>query len=120
MLMRRPPGGFSQDAQGVTHVTLAAACEWLFADCAPEVAAWAAQRVRGQAWAITSEVSPLEVWPDVPRTSFVGVHDRVVNPSWSRRAAIALLGVSAVELDEGHSPFLANPAGFAETLLDLC
>jgi pimeloyl-ACP methyl ester carboxylesterase len=119
MLMPRPVGGFSVDGQGVVRVNPDAAHEWLFADCSPDIAAWAAAQLRGQAWAITAEVSPLTGWPDVPRTSLVGIHDRVVNPAWSRRAAEALLGVVPVVLDEGHSPFLASPSGFAEILLGL-
>jgi hypothetical protein len=117
MLMPRPAGGFTQDEEGVTRVTPDAAHEWLFADCRADVAAWAAARLRGQAWRITAEVSPLRDWPDVPRTSLVGVHDRVINPAWSHRAATALLGVEPVTFDGGHSPYLAAPAQLAEMLL---
>jgi hypothetical protein len=43
----------------------------------------------------------------------------VINPAWSRQAAPSVLGVQPIEIDGGHSPFLAIPAGLARTLDDL-
>ena len=42
--------------------------------------------------------------------------DRLVSPEWARRAAQAKLGVSALELPGGHSPFLSRPAELTEAL----
>jgi hypothetical protein len=75
----------------------------------PEDAAWAASRLRGQAWTITREVSPLDAWPTVPATYILGIEDPVINPTWSRRVVPELLGVAPVELPGGHSPFPAAP-----------
>jgi pimeloyl-ACP methyl ester carboxylesterase len=120
MLRPRPAGGFAQDASGLTRVVTTEAVErWLFADCPPEVASWAGARIRGQCWKVTAEVTPLEAWPDVPRTSLVGAEDRVVDPDWSIGAARDLLGVAPVVVDQGHSPFLSAPGRFAATLLEL-
>src|SRR6266581_2547268 len=88
----------------------AAVAATAFADCPAELAAWAASRLRGQFWKITSEMSPLSAWPGLPCAYLLGSRDPVINPVWSRRAARRVLGVQPVELDVGHSPFLAAPA----------
>ena len=92
------------------------AAGWFFAGCPADVAACAASRLRGQHWKITSEVTPLPAWPAVPRSYVLGTRDPVINPAWSRRAASAVLEVRAVEIDAGHSPFLAIPAVLARIL----
>ena len=79
----------------------------------------AAARMRGQFWKITSEVSPLSAWPGTPCAYLLGCHDAVINPAWSRSAARTVLGVPPVELDVGHSPFLAAPALLAQVLDDV-
>ena len=78
-------------------------------DCPAGLAAWAASRLRGQFWKITSETSPLSAWPGTPCAYLLGTHDAVINPAWSRAAARTVLGVQPVELDVGHAPFLAAP-----------
>ena len=50
------------------------------------------------------------------RRSIVCRDDRAINPDWVRTAARERLGVEAIELDGGHSPFLTRPGELAEVL----
>ena len=52
----------------------------------------------------------------MPCRSIVCRDDRALNPEWARTAARARLGVDAVELDGGHSPFLTRPAELARLI----
>lgn len=114
-----PEGGAYQDPGGATRWRPDAAARWFFADCPADLAAWAASRLRGQCWKIISEVTPLSAWPGVPCASVFGSHDLVINPEWSRRAAPSILGVQPIEIDAGHSPFLATPAALAQLIDEL-
>ncbi len=87
-----------------------------FADCAPDVAKWAAAQLRGQFWNITEEVTPLLEWPEVPYSYVLGVRDPIINPAWSRRVVPAVLGVEPIELAAGHSPFFSAPVALADAL----
>ena len=49
--------------------------------------------------------------------SIVASEDRAIDPAWSRVAARERLGVDAVEVPGGHSPFLARPAELADVLV---
>jgi hypothetical protein len=42
-----------------------------------------------------------------------------MNPRWSRTVALERLGVNAIELPGGHSPFLSRPAELAEALVSV-
>ncbi len=119
MVLPGPEGGAYQGSDGATRWRPEAAARWFFADCPAELAAWAASRLRGQFWKITSEMSPLSAWPGLPCAYLLGSRDPVINPVWSRRAARRVLGVQPVELDVGHSPFLAAPALLAKALVDV-
>lgn len=92
------------------------ATELFFHDAPAAVARWATQRLRPQAYRVLQEVTPLEAWPDVASHSIVCRDDRAINPAWVRRAARERLGVDAVELAGGHSPFLTRPAELARVL----
>jgi hypothetical protein len=52
----------------------------------------------------------------VERTSIVCRDERSISPAWSRRMSLEQLGVEPVELDGGHSPFLARPAELAAVI----
>jgi pimeloyl-ACP methyl ester carboxylesterase len=119
MVLPGPEGGAYQASDGATRWRPEAAARWFFADCPAELAASAAPRLRGQFWKITSEMTPLSAWPGTPCAYLLGSHDPVINPVWSRRAARCVLGVQAVELDVGHSPFLTAPALLAQALVDV-
>jgi pimeloyl-ACP methyl ester carboxylesterase len=115
MILPGPAGGAYRGPVGETRWRPEAAARWFYADCSAEVAAWAS-RLRGQCWRITSEVTPLSAWPSVPCAYVLGTRDTVINPAWSRRAAPVVLEVKAIELDAGHSPFLAAPTVLAQVL----
>lgn len=119
MVLPGPDGGSYAGPDGATRWHEQAAAEWFFADCAPDVAFWAARQLRGQFWKINEEVCPLPAWPETPSSALIGSHDPVINPVWSRRVTSGVLGVNPVELDCGHSPFLSTTSILAETLLSL-
>ncbi len=91
----------------------------MYPDCPLEVAEWAFPRLRHQARAPIRERCPLDALPDCPSAYVLVRADGVVSPEWSRRAAREQLGVTALELDGGHSPFLTRPAELAELLVGL-
>ena len=62
------------------------------------------------------EITPLAEWPDVPCSSILCREDRALNPDWARAAAKERLGVTAIELPGGHSPFLSRPRDLATAL----
>lgn len=104
------------DDRGATWWYRDAAAGVFFSDCPPELAEWAASRLRGQFWKITHEVTPLRSQPAVPTTALIGSQDPVINPAWSRKLVPAVLGVTPIELPTGHSPFLSRPEALADTL----
>jgi pimeloyl-ACP methyl ester carboxylesterase len=96
----------------------AVAMKLLFHDCEPDVARWAVSKLRPQASRlIYSEVSPLQVWPDVESSYILCTEDRTFTPGWSRRAAREILGVNAIELPGGHCPQLSRPSHLADILI---
>jgi pimeloyl-ACP methyl ester carboxylesterase len=92
------------------------ATEIFFQDAPAAAARWATQRLRPQCYRVMSEVTPLTAWPDVESRSIVCRDDRAINPEWVRKAAQERLGVKAIELEGGHSPFLTRPAELARIL----
>jgi pimeloyl-ACP methyl ester carboxylesterase len=85
-------------------------------DCADADVAWAFARMRPQAGAPRQEPWPLDAIPAVERTSILCRDEHCVRPDWTRRMSRELLGVEAVELDGGHSPFVSRPAELADAL----
>jgi pimeloyl-ACP methyl ester carboxylesterase len=96
-----------------------AAIDAFYHDCPPPTARWAASRLRRQAWKAIDETTPLDSLPGVPSASILCREDRVTSPEWSRRVAPERLGRPALELEGGHSPFLARPAELADVLAAL-
>jgi pimeloyl-ACP methyl ester carboxylesterase len=101
---------------GASHWRPEDAARRFFSDCPPDIASWAAQRLRGQFWQITQEVTPLLAWPSVPSSYVLGTADPIVNPEWSRRVVPEVLGVAPIEIDAGHSPFLSVPGTLVDAL----
>lgn len=91
----------------------------LYPDCPPEIARWAAERLRIQTPTPHAEPCPLETWPKVPSSYVLARQDGAVGAEWARRTARARLGVTADEIDSGHSPFLARPKELAALLADI-
>ena len=90
--------------------------ELFFHDVPDELASWAHTLLRPQAYAVFEEPSPLRAWPDVAAAYIVCRQDRALDPEWSRATARDRLGVTAIELSGGHSPFLGRPAELASAL----
>lgn len=90
--------------------------ELFFHDVPDDLVAWATRQLRPQAYRVMNEPSPLARWPDVPMSSIVCRDDRALNPVWARAAARSRLGVEPIEIDGGHSPFLARPSELARLL----
>jgi pimeloyl-ACP methyl ester carboxylesterase len=88
-----------------------------YSDVPTDVATWAVERLRPQAFTVMREPSPLGSWPDVPVESIVCGTDRTVNPEWSRDIARSQLGVRPIEIGGGHSPFLARPTELVDILI---
>jgi pimeloyl-ACP methyl ester carboxylesterase len=92
------------------------ATELFFQDAPSDIAGWATQQLRPQAYRPLKEITPLTEWPAVESRYVVCRDDRATNPDWGRAAARDRLGVEAVEIDGGHSPFLTRPAELAALL----
>ena len=92
------------------------ATEIFFQDAPPAVARWATKRLRPQAYRVLTETTPLTAWPAIESRSIVCRDDRAINPEWVRLAARERLGIEAIEIGGGHSPFLTRPAELARIL----
>jgi pimeloyl-ACP methyl ester carboxylesterase len=93
------------------------AAQGMYPECPPEVAEWASERLRPQARRPNVEQSDLAEWPAATCAYVLGRRDSAIKPEWSRRVARERLGVEAIELDAGHSPFATQPEELA-TVLD--
>jgi hypothetical protein len=115
---RTPPttAEWTDLGDGVWTIGPNTAAELFFHDAPPDVAAWAAGRLRPQSYQMMNEPSPLVRWPQVDSDYVVCRDDRAINADWGRHAARERLGVEAVELAGGHSPFLTRPAELAAVL----
>jgi len=92
------------------------ATELFFHDAPAAVARWATQRLRPQSYRVLTEITPLTAWPEVECRAIVCRDDRTINPVWVRSSARERLGVEAIEIGGGHSPFLTRPAELARLL----
>jgi pimeloyl-ACP methyl ester carboxylesterase len=88
--------------------------------CPRELQDWAISRLRPQARTPHLEVTPLERWPDVPRTVIFTTNDMTLPRDLALRLARrALPDVTPIEFPGDHSPFLSRPAELAELLVRL-
>lgn len=115
-VLRGHPGRVS-DSDGTTWLRdEAAARDLYYHDCVPGDVSWAFSRLRPQAVAPRREPCPLRSWPAGERAYIVCREDRALSPDWSRHAARERLGVTPIELDGSHSPFVSRPADLAAVL----
>jgi pimeloyl-ACP methyl ester carboxylesterase len=96
-----------------------AAIDSMYHDCSNRDAARAWSRLRPQSRAAQNEPCPLERLPEVESTYVVCTDDRLASSDWGREKARERLGVEAVEIGGGHSPFLSRPDELAELLISL-
>ncbi len=92
------------------------ATELFYHDLPADITAWAVARLRPQCYRAMNEPSPLARWPDVESRTIVCAGDRALNPDWLRAASRDRLGVEAIELPGGHSPFLSRPTELARAI----
>ena len=94
------------------------AIDFLYHDCAPEVARAAlSQRIAFAAAKLWTEKFALTEHPKL-RTDYVLCRqDRVFTTTWMRRVARERLRVTPAEIDSGHCPYLSRPATLADLLL---
>jgi pimeloyl-ACP methyl ester carboxylesterase len=107
---------WTDQGNGVWMIGPNTATELFFHDAPADVARWATDHLRPQAYTALNEITPLASWPDVDSRSIVCRDDRAINPDWVRQAARERLGTAAIELDGSHSPFLTRPAELARVL----
>jgi pimeloyl-ACP methyl ester carboxylesterase len=87
-----------------------------YQDVPPELAAEARRHSRTQSEARMGEPSPLKAWPDVPTRVLICRADRLFPAPFLRRVARERLGVTADEIDSGHTPALSRPDELADRL----
>jgi SAM-dependent methyltransferase len=85
-------------------------------DVAPQLAAEAMRRSRGQAGAPMREPWPLAAWPEVPTRYLLCRDDRALPAEWLRAVVRERLGITPDEIDGGHCPYLSRPRELAERL----
>ena len=111
--------GWHRDDDGSSWWEPDAAAVVFYNDCPNHLARRAAELLRKQAPTPSREPCPLQGLPTVETSYVLCREDRAIAPAWSRVAAPARLGVEAIELDGGHSPFLSRPAELADLLVSL-
>jgi pimeloyl-ACP methyl ester carboxylesterase len=115
-LFAAPDQEWIDEGDGVWMVGPNTATQTFYNDLEPDLAAWACARLRPQSYGVMNEASPLVAWPDTRTAYVVCRDDHAINAEWGRNAATERLGVQAIEIDGGHSPFLSRPAELAGIL----
>jgi hypothetical protein len=94
--------------------------EFLFHDCAEDVAAWAVGTLRlMNARQALTEPCPLTAFPTIPSTYVSCQLDRTIQAAWWDNAARERLGVQPVMMETGHSPHVSRPVELAAILSKL-
>jgi pimeloyl-ACP methyl ester carboxylesterase len=106
------------DDEGFLSFPPAVATDLFYHDCPPGIVEEALQHLRPQASRPIVETTPLEAWPDVPAYYIYCRGDRVISREYAMSAARDRLRIEVVEMDSGHSPFLAHPTELAQLLLE--
>lgn len=86
-------------------------------DCDPDVQAQAAEHLARQSVQVTGQPIGAAAWQQIPTTYVVCTQDRGTPPRLQRE--FARRADNVVELDSGHHPFLSQPAGVRDLLLNL-
>ena len=100
----------------IVRVDPARRVEVFFHDCAPEVAAAAAARLKPQSLAGLGGVPRSIGWRDKPATYVLCTDDRAL-PVALQQSNAARIGGATVELATSHSPFFSQPDALAEILV---
>ena len=105
------------DGAGPFGMTWEAVRKGFYHDCPEDQAREMFRQLRHQSFRVFLEPCPIARWPGTPSTYVLMRDDRAVDGNWARRNAIERIGAQLVELEGGHSPFLARPAALAEVLI---
>jgi hypothetical protein len=88
-----------------------------YADCEPQDARWAFQRLRTQnSRRLWDRPYPLRDLPETRRAAIAALDDAAVTIEFSRAITKPRLGVDLIEIPGDHSPFLARPRELADLL----
>jgi pimeloyl-ACP methyl ester carboxylesterase len=87
-------------------------------DVDPALATEALAKGRRQSKTPGREPWPLTAWPDVPTRFLLCRHDRIFPAEWLRRVVKQRLGVTADEIESGHTPALSRPQELVQRLED--
>ncbi len=86
-----------------------------YADCTPEVAAWAEARLRLQSQSVMGPPITRASWRDIPAGYIVATADRALPPDFQRMFAAQAADIR--EIASSHSPMLSQPDALAATLI---
>ncbi len=92
--------------------------EGFYHDCPESLAREAFRTLRHQSFTVFTERCPLTIWPEVPSTYVLMKDDRALEVGWVRRNAVDR-GAEVIDMDGGHSPFLARPTELSDVLSDI-
>ncbi len=96
------------DGQAIGH---------FYADCTPDVAAWAESRLRPQSQQVMAPVVTQASWRSTPTTYVVLTEDRAIPPELQREFATS--ADSMAEFAASHSPFLSRTSDLADLLVEI-
>jgi len=108
------PDWISLDEASGSHIAVRSE-EVLYADCPPEVAAAAAERLSRQSVAAIATPQSAAAWKELPSTYVICEQDRAVPPP-AQEAMSARAG-TVHRLAASHSPFLSRPGEVSEIVL---
>lgn len=124
-MMEMPSGGVAQKVKftadgAASWIEAADAIDCFYHDCDPDAAADATRRLSRQPRAPIADVARVDGAIDaIPSGYILARDDRALPPGHQRLFAARRPNIRLVEIDGGHSPFLADPEAFADTLLAL-
>lgn len=88
-----------------------------YADCDPQDARWAFQRLRPQhSRSLWDRPYPLRRLPETRQAAIAALDDAAITIQFSRAVTKPRLGVDLLEIPGDHSPFLARPRQLADLL----
>jgi pimeloyl-ACP methyl ester carboxylesterase len=111
-----PPLVSTPDERGLLVPDHASAIEQFYPDVEPALAEWAVTKLRPQSLKVIRGVAPGTPWPNLPVAAIVGTAD-IWQLDHYQQTCRDLLGVEAILIPGGHSPFLARPGELADLLI---
>jgi pimeloyl-ACP methyl ester carboxylesterase len=115
----RQESNLLDDGEGWHRTEPEVARELFFYDCPRAIQDWALARQRPQCEKPHREITPLQEWPGAPTVVVNGKHDRCISVRRARETTHRVFGTGPVEIEEGHFPFLTQPALVADGLVAL-